>query len=254
MSEQKNQRLTSDQLSQLMDGEWHDIDASRSVEAACNDQGLRYTWSRWHLIRDVARGESVTVPEQGSDLASRIRAAIEEEPSYSNVTSIHDGGANHGSQQNSRISGAHLSKSTDKSDSNSIREQVIAPRFAWRRAVAGMGIAASVAVATVLGLDMLDADLAGGAQPSLLANVPTSGVVVQPELPQVELVSNSSSFAVEQSSEVGVRHGAVGSELLNFLLSQQVESSAASERAAMVPYAPLVNPEERQGVRASEAR
>ena len=73
-------------LSQLMDGEWHDVDRSACVAAVCADERLKACWARWHLARDAMRGEPVR-PEPAS-LAARISAAVAEEPAYSNVTAL----------------------------------------------------------------------------------------------------------------------------------------------------------------------
>ena len=60
-------------LSQLMDGEWHDIDRGACVAALCADDGLKAAWGRWHLVRDALRGEAVA-PAPAS-LAARVAAA-----------------------------------------------------------------------------------------------------------------------------------------------------------------------------------
>ena len=70
-------------LSQMMDGEWQDIDRSACVAGLCRDAELKASWARWHLVRDALRGEPVAPAPSG--LAARIRAAVGEEPAYSNV-------------------------------------------------------------------------------------------------------------------------------------------------------------------------
>ena len=66
-----------------MDGEWHELNTSECVAALCEDESLRDKWSRYHLIRDVLKNEPVVAD---LDLASRICAAIDDEPGYSNIT------------------------------------------------------------------------------------------------------------------------------------------------------------------------
>jgi len=228
MSKKNTDKLTTEQLSQLMDGEWHDIDASRCVEIACGDQALRDTWSRWHVARDVARGEQVAPLEHCSELASRIHAAIADEPAYTNVTAIHADGACNRLEVES-VSGVETS---------GFAARASAPRFAWRQTAAGLGIAASVAMATVLGLNLINTDAA--VEPSLVANAsapgaPAAGAIVRAELPEVELVGNSSSFAVESDAEGRVQPRVVGGELFGLGLSSAAPVTLDCEVDGAVP-------------------
>ena len=72
-------------LSGLMDGEWRTLDVRRSVRTVCEDEALRTKWSRYHLARQAMKREPV-IP--GNTLAERVSRAIDDEPTYSNVTPI----------------------------------------------------------------------------------------------------------------------------------------------------------------------
>ena len=79
------QPVDRETLSQLMDGEWQDIEPSQCVKGICQDEHLRATWARYHLIRDAMKNEPV---EANTDLAARIQASIQDEITYSNVSAI----------------------------------------------------------------------------------------------------------------------------------------------------------------------
>lgn len=66
-------------VSALVDGDTRAMsDASRTVEALVESRELRVRWGRYHLIRDVLRGDlKADVPV---DLAARVRSAIDAEP------------------------------------------------------------------------------------------------------------------------------------------------------------------------------
>ncbi len=80
-----NPPVNKEQLSQLMDGEWLELNSSECVKGVCGDEALRGKWARYHLIRDVINSEPV---QTDNALVSRICAAIDDEPAYSNITHI----------------------------------------------------------------------------------------------------------------------------------------------------------------------
>ena len=242
MAKHTDKKVSPEQLSQLMDGEWQDIDPSECVAHACGDDAMRDTWNRWHLIRDVARGESITAPEQGAMLASRIHSAIADEPTYSNVRSILGGSTGAMPGAGSPIESA----------------PGVVPRrrsFAWGQFAAGGALAASVAVATVFGLDMIGGSSGApdnaavqsvasidvpGAQ--LVSAVSTSAPLVASRLADVELVSHTTGTGSHWVSVDGngeLQRSEV-EDRLNMFLSQHLEHSPTSQRAGMLPYSSLV--------------
>lgn len=230
MFDKKPETLTNEQLSQLMDGEWHDIDAPRCVADACRDDELRHTWGRWHMIRDIARGEPIAAPEQCTEFASRIQSLVADEPTYSNVTAI----------RRDKASDAQASAvATD--------EQPVERRFVWPQAAAGLAIAASVAAVTVMGLNLINTDQVVQPEAVMLADnalsAPT-GAIVAPELAEVELVGNTGSYWI-RSDDSGRVERSYAEERLNMFLSQHLEHSPTAQRAGMLPYSSLVSYEER---------
>ena len=141
-----------------------------------------------------------------------------------------------------------------------------------RRTVAGLAVAASMALVTVVGLDRLTqggdaaidgsgagqvaahgttggADLqdAGAGQPasakSVAQAVPRSGAGTNlpgTVLPQVEYVSNRGSHWVTGSQ----KRQATAESRLNMFLSQHIENSPTAEHQGMLPYSRLVGYDE----------
>ncbi len=199
-------------LSQLMDGEWQDIDAASSVENACADDELKAKWSRYHLIRDVMRNEAVTVD---TPLSLRISAAIEDEPTYSNVAVLN----------------------TDNKRQAPSAEKPASQPSMLKLGAGGFALAACVALATVVGLNVWQG--APGNNASTVQSVAgttagqqTLGVV----LPEVEFVSNKGTYWVTPSAQ----RSSAAEQRLNMLLSEHIENSPTADRQGMLPYSRLV--------------
>lgn len=205
-------------LSQLMDGEWQDLDQAQSVKNACSDEALKATWSRYHLVRDVIRNESISVD---TSLSSRISQAIADEPTYSNVSAI--GTAHRDANQHS-----------EDVIEESVDAQPVAKSGAWKTGMGGLALAACVALATVIGLNVWQGAPDSGSNVQTIANVPANlpGIV----LPEVEYVSNRGTYWVNPE----VKRSANAEKRLNALLSAHIESSPTAERTGMLPYSRLV--------------
>jgi len=221
-------------LSRLMDGEWADLNPSECVVGLCKDDALKSKWERYHLIRDVLRDEPVDV---NSTLCSRISAAIADEPVYSNVTAL----------SASSTSGDSISGGTQS-------QSIAAPIGAmpkWRTGLVGLGLAASVAVVTVVGMNNFQAggtplnDPITSAQ-SVTAEDAFSQQVQGVPLPEVEFVANTGSFWVSQDSDNQSQPSKrVAAEArLNMFLSQHIENSPTTVREGMLPYSRLVGYDE----------
>lgn len=218
-------------LSQLMDGEWQDLNADECVKAACADDALRATWSRYHLVRDVIRNDDIAI---NSALTSRISSAIADEPTYSNVSSIN---VSHKDQH-----GAVHDSSQGFSQSNPAQEARLPAEPVKRRGsvLSGFAVAACVALATLIGLNVwqgapngdanLQAVAGSGLTSGAQANLP--GVT----LPEVEFVANRGTFWVTPES----KRSPAMEKRLNALLSQHIEASPTAERTGMLPYSRLV--------------
>ncbi len=258
-------------LSQLMDGEWHDIDPARCVAHACADESLKAAWARWHLVRDALRGEAGPIAVDAS-LALRISAAIEAEPGYTNVTPWP--GAPVRAPMGQPVAAGPVPDSVSDSVSDSapgataiaaalppagLAAAMTSNRGGARGArttgfggfgVAGLGmtgvaLAASAAFVAVIGLDAWQ----GGAAPD--AEVPgTAGLRVATgltsqspllPLPAVDLVANTNypdgSYWVSEGD--GARRGEAEARL-NALLSRHIESAPTATQQSLLPYSRLV--------------
>jgi len=212
-------------LSQLMDGEWQDLNAAQSVEAACADDALKSTWSRYHLIRDVIRNDAIRVE---TSLTDRISQAIADEPTYSNVSAINAG---RGSEYDQHV--AHQSDIAGTSVNAEMNSQ--SKSNGWRTAFGGLALAASVAAATVLGMNVWQGAPNSGSSAQTVAATPAAtvpGVV----LPEVEFVSNKGTFWVTPEA----KRSAAAEQRLNAMLSAHIERSPTAERSGMLPYSRLV--------------
>jgi len=222
------QDLDRETLSQMMDGEWQDIDAASGIRAVADDKQMQDTWARYHLVRDVLRNEKISLDRS---LASAISARLEDEPAYTNVASINDG---------QPVSGVAASTT-----------ETVTPN-PWRVRLGGLAIAASVAAATVVGLNVwqgsapLDENnstlVAGAANnPSGFTGNATSLLNVPGvNSPQVSLVGNQGTYWTR--SEPG--RSAESEERLNMFLSQHIEHAPSAEWQGMLPYSRLVGYDE----------
>ena len=221
----KDQQEDQQTLSRLMDGEWADLVPSECVVGLCKDDALKAKWERYHLIRDVMRDEPVDV---NSTLSQRISAAIAEEPSYSNVTSLSGG-------------------TPAASSAPAVTSIGTMPK--WRTGLVGLGVAASVAMVTIVGMNQIQ----DGRQPAQVAAVMQndSTTTVSAEdafsqqvpgvpLPQVEFVANTGAFWVSPESTKRV----AAEDKLNMFLSQHIENSPTTVREGMLPYSRLVGYDE----------
>ena len=299
-------------LSQLMDGEWHQLNPSECVVSLCADEALRGSWMRYHLIRDAIRSEPVQADQV---LAARICDAIKGEPDYSNirpfngpdvqksthaklerastvqaddssVIALDIGGPGMDGSDSSRSDG--VERLTHVSDKASV-QQIIRPadssankaagkpvqngkaKASWvNTGLAGFGLAASVALATVVGLNLFQQqtldevpalasnDEAGSANkieaPASQGQIAAAGddsvqadsvdnLVAQDDsanLPVVEFVSNEGAYWESLSSSKRV----VDEDRLNMMLSLHIENSPTTSREGLLPYSRLVGYDE----------
>ena len=137
--------ISNQKLSQLLDGEWFDLDAADCVASLCADKSLRSKWSRYHIIRDAVKGESLQ-PNQA--LANRICEAVRGEATYTNITEL-----SHIRQSAVVNAAAEPMAAASGDDSVPVRNA----KLTWlRTGVAGSALAASVALVTVVSLNYMD--------------------------------------------------------------------------------------------------
>ena len=119
----------------------------------------------------------------------------------------------------------------------------------WRTSLVGLGIAASVAMVTVVGMNQLQEGNQSAQVAAATDNVPASVVTAEEAfsqqvpgapLPQVEFVANTGAFWVSPESTKRVE----AEEKLNMFLSQHIENSPTTVREGMLPYSRLVGYDE----------
>lgn len=173
-------------LSAFMDGEYEN--APQIIEFLENEPELQGVWQRYHLIRDTLHQR--LAPGAATDLAQRVSAAIAAEPT------------------------------------------VIAPRRPGRRVqkalkpVAGMAIAASIAVMAVLGVQTLQQTSEPVPQ---LAQNPSPVVVTQ--VASNEAPANTPETRLDAETE---------SKLSGYLVNHN-EYSASAQVQGILPYTRIVS-------------
>lgn len=233
----------NDVLSRLMDGEMADLKPSQCLADVCQSDEQKQKWARYHLARDAMRGEPV---DQTFSIASAVSAALEDEPTYSNVTSL----GQHTEAEAQAAQPASVQSHAGQTATNKARSR-------WGLGAAGLGVAASAALATVIGLDYFQNTGLSVAPNTVVAGSPTLtlpsgagasagvnsasaavtglGGIGNQQAP-VDLVSNRGSFWV--SGQSGQR---VGAEMrLNQLLGDHIEHSPNADWRGMLPYSRLV--------------
>ncbi|MEY8203881.1 MAG: RseA family anti-sigma factor [Bermanella sp.] len=73
MSDKQNETLSA-----LMDGELDEMSLQRVLKQTADDPQLKETWSRYHLQRDVIKGDVSAFSTL--DISSAIQAAVDQEP------------------------------------------------------------------------------------------------------------------------------------------------------------------------------
>ncbi len=155
MSEQLRESVSA-----LMDGEANELELRRLLSTTTDEhvQVLDETWSRYHLLRDVMHNNTADVSFRQLDISAQLREAISAEPLSSAQDDV-------------------LSVSTDQG--------IKKGQSFFLKPLAGFAVAASVAVAVVVGIQSmnqfgpaLSAPVA--AQPVLASRVyPVQGVSLQ---------------------------------------------------------------------------
>ncbi len=186
-----NDDRVAEGLSALADGECDELESARTLKALRADAALRDRWSRIHLARAVMRGEHGGL--LGEDFAGRVARAVDGE--------------------------AHMLVPERAA------EEPPRPRR-WARPLAGLAIAASVAVVSVVGLQSLERD--APQRSALLAETPLTGVEAPLAVPA----------AVNGGTRWDLDRGEIAQRLNGYLLNH-MEYAAMGEMQGMLPYSRL---------------
>ena len=185
-------------LSALMDGELDEMALRRTLNQLDDEPELKQTWSRYHLQRDTIKGDISAFSTL--DISGAISAAIDDE--------------------------ATLESTKQPSESKP-----------WWKAVAGLSIAASVALAVVIGARFNPLVETQGVQQ--LASKTQVKVVT----PEITLVKGPSMIAQSNSELEGVDEKVLqqAQERLNSYLKQHAQDSALGQGRTAMPFARVVN-------------
>lgn len=239
MQDSNKPPMEKEQLSQLMDGEWHDLNPSDCVRNVCGDEQMRGKWARYHLIRDVIKNEPIA---SDHSMVSRICDAIADEPAYSNITPL----ATYTDIPERQAKSVDLA--SESSDDKAVGRA--SPASWLGTGMAGFALAASVAAVTVVGMNVWQGQTSETSQGTAVAANRTQNIdgsqafsqqVQGAPLPQVDLVANTGSYWVSPQSSQRVSN----EERLNMFLSQHIENSPTADREGLLPYSRLVGYDER---------
>lgn len=152
------------------------------------DVTLNEEWKNYHLIGDALRGEKLSITD--SSFADSIMAQIEKEPAYNQKGITKDDNV------------APLFQESPVVQSNA-RASV---RKGWLSQFVQVGVAASVAVAVVLGVQTFNApqsqQIASVQQPQVLNTIPFTGSAEPVSLTRSDLQTKAHA----QNSNEAVRH------------------------------------------------
>ncbi|MEH6343686.1 MAG: sigma-E factor negative regulatory protein [Bermanella sp.] len=185
-------------LSALMDGELDEMALRRTLNQLDDEPELKQTWSRYHLQRDTIKGDISAFSTL--DISGAISAAIDDEAALEGI----------------------------KQPSES---------KPWWKAVAGLSVAASVALAVVIGARFNPLVETQGVQQ--LASKTQVKVVT----PEITLVKGPSMIAQSNSELEGVDEKVLqqAQERLNSYLKQHAQDSALGQGRTAMPFARVVN-------------
>lgn len=123
----------SEKLSALMDGELVD---KAFLQDLTNDVEMQNTWRNYHLIGDVMRGDvSETLSDKHWNIAERVAFALDDEPIYHGVDSV---------QKDQTVAPLQ--------DSQPLPQQARRHLPKWFTQLGQVGIAASVSLAVIFGV------------------------------------------------------------------------------------------------------
>lgn len=239
-------------LSQLMDGEWYELNPSDCVAALCNDERLRAKWARYHVIRDAMHKEPMRLDEL---LVARISDAIDDEPAYSNISSLNPEAAPVSQSQAGRAVAQEYSDADSENERQTaeVVPLVTVKKPSWiNTGVAGLALAASVALVTVVSVNLvapqrsLDKPMVAATQSTPINTAVANSSAIdrlgvydsgdRSVLPTVDFVSNTGAFWTSTASS----NRAADEVRLKKMLSQHLEQAPTSARQGLLPYSRIL--------------
>lgn len=205
--------LLNERLSQLMDGEADDRDG-RIIDDLIHDPAAQDTWWRYHILADVLKHETVMLAHR--DLAHRISAALDIEPAV-------------------------------------LIPKSLMRRRDWSTPLAGLAIAASVAVIAILGIQHKGEQIQG--IPAVMPQTVAKASLQLPEItapsiqellplstPIVRQFNPPAKLASIETRERGIAPEAspVYSHMNSYLLNYNEYRTTETRIQGMLPYVRII--------------
>jgi len=195
------------------------------VDAILKDDEARSRWSRYHLIRDAIQEDSRSPLDV--DFASRVSAAIQEEPAIVALPpSVRETAKRHSADQQA-----------EQDAQKAAPGNVVQGKF--KRSLVGLSVAATVAMVSLVGLNTLQTSR-DAAPDNSVAVVPSTDTVLPAGSAgvggDIQFVSNPvGSYWVSQERTISPE----SEQRLNMYLSQHIEHSPTADVTGMLPYSRL---------------
>jgi sigma-E factor negative regulatory protein RseA len=196
-------------LSCFMDGEISKETGRFLVRRLGADSELRGAWARYHLVRDCLRYQEDGLP--GVDLCGRVQQALENETSQTSPRGLASGGLKSG-----RLKSGRLKSGRSKSG--------------WLKPVAGMAVAASVALMAIM-------TVGPGQSP---VNTPTGELAGSPQA-EPFVSPNNVLTGGPRSQQVSVMGGTGNSNRkMNSYLLRHYQVTGSTGGKGFVTFVPIV--------------
>ncbi len=216
-----------EKISALMDGDLSATETNEAINLLCADKSLREQWQRMHLTRDIVQGESAA-NFLGSDFSASVMAALENEETPVLVD-----------------------------DTNVVPVDFTAKQKApkaspsWMKPVAGLAVAASVAMVSVMSLKLIQEPGNAGLPLVVSAEQGSNTFITETTVAQLpnQPISNADFKRVNNTGTYWVvdQEKVRDSELeshLNSYLSDHIEFATMRNVGGMLPYSKLVGYDE----------
>ena len=175
-----------------------DAGDSRFIDELVQDRSARDTWWRYHLISDILKHDTVTLVHR--DLSSRISADIHNEPAI--LAPKPDSGRN------------------------------------WIRPVAGLAIAASVAVVSILSIQQRDDEITG--PPPQITQTVAQQVQQARIAPVTRQFNVPARLASVETLEEIIPSSRVNSRLNSYMLNYNEYRTTETRMQGMLPYVRII--------------
>lgn len=194
----------SETLSAMVDDEVLADEVSATLASLSNDESLRQRWSRYHLIGDAIRGESI-VPGVTS-IADRLREQLKDEPVL-------------------------FSPAASRANKPAWHSQ-------WLHYAAGAAVAASVTMmAVMVAPNFIAPEQSGSIELAKVATpAPTTPALNLP----IERYETEKSYVAESGTRWSLGKPEVEAKLNGFLVNHK-EYASMSSMQGMLPYATVVS-------------